>query len=72
MADEEKCSVKLDEPCTKPARMAIKTTNTKNNGVTSTLYFDNRLAPKVASRYCKAHGREIAAGLCDIVDNDDA
>lgn len=38
----------------------------------STVYYDEREAAKNATPYCKEHGREVVAGLVDVlVDADE-
>jgi hypothetical protein len=32
-----------------------------------TIYTDDRIAPKVASRYCHTHGRALVAELVDVL-----
>ena len=43
--------------------MAISTARPTRAGLKSTFFYDDREAPKTASRYCKAHGMELAADL---------
>jgi hypothetical protein len=47
--------------CPKPARAALKTTNGVK--LTTVVYYDDRQAPKVATRYCKEHAVATLLGL---------
>lgn len=49
--------------CPNQARIAIRTTWPTRADVRSTVYYDDRLAPKTATRYCRACGAELAASL---------
>ncbi len=51
-----------DKNCERPARIAIVTERPKGV-LRSTIYFDDRQAPKKAIPYCKTCGVELAAGL---------
>lgn len=57
--------------CNRPARCALHTRRPTRDKLTTTIYYDDRTAPKAAVRYCKEHGRETAHGLMQIVDNDE-
>lgn len=63
MTDSDKCRHGEDTPsaCTKPARAALKTTNGVR--LTTVIYYDDRQAPKVATRYCKEHAVATLLGL---------
>lgn len=52
MADEEKCQ---RSNCDQPARAALRTQRPKRDMLYSTLYYDERTAPKKAKRLCKEH-----------------
>jgi hypothetical protein len=60
----------IDE-CERPARMAISTTRPKRDDLRSTVFYDDRVAPKKATRYCRTHGLEVIVGTLEIVDRDD-
>lgn len=57
--------------CERPARCAIDTRRPTREKLMTTIYYDNRSAPKKAVRYCKQHGSETATGLMALVDGDD-
>lgn len=69
MPDEEKCSL---ETCDKPARMAVTTRrDTRTRNVISTVYYDNRTAPKKAQRYCRKDGAELLKELVKTLSDED-
>lgn len=72
---EETCSwgsAGLVEPCPRPARAAIRTTRPTRADVRVTVYTDNRVAPKTASRYCHQHAQWLLRDLLGaLVDGDD-
>lgn len=55
--------------CDKPARVGIRTTRPTRPDLRTTVYWDERVAPKTASLYCKEHGSivliELASTLID-------
>lgn len=51
------------EGCTAPPTMALRTTRPQRGDLRTTIYFDERTAPKTAIRYCTAHGANLAAEL---------
>jgi hypothetical protein len=63
----ERCSTK---DCTNQARCAIRTTRPKRDDLRTTLFYDDRVAPKAATRYCKDCAQKLLPGLCAIIDND--
>lgn len=53
--------------CPRPSRLAIQTWTSGK----STIWYDDRDAPKAAARYCRTHGAELASGLVlTLVDED--
>lgn len=64
MSDTTQCEA---DGCTREARMAIRTLRPTRPGLESRIYYDDRGAPKSASRYCKQHGQEIERGLSDML-----
>jgi len=69
MADTTTCE---ERGCDKPARLAIRTTRPTRANLKSTIYYDERVAPKTASRYCNEHGTHLAAELVrTLADGDD-
>lgn len=69
MSDTTKCEA---QGCTLDARMAIRTTRPTRENVQNVVYSDNRSAPKMAMRYCKAHGIETIRRVLEmLVDGDD-
>lgn len=64
---ETKCQA---EGCDMDARCAIKTARPTRGDLQSTLYCDDRSAPKTATRYCKKHGTEVITGMMLFVDGD--
>lgn len=57
--------------CDREARCAILTKRPNRESVVSSIYFDDRTAPRSALPYCKAHGTEIINGSISLlVDND--
>lgn len=65
----EQCS---DRECTRPARMAVRTTKAPSTGdIHTTLYYDAADAPKRALRYCRGHGAALAAALVNTLSDAD-
>lgn len=58
--------------CTKPARMAVRTTRPTREDLRSMIHFDDRAAPKTAQRYCKQHGTAVIAELIKALVSEDA
>lgn len=59
-----------DHACLKEARAAIKTTDGAR--FTTVLYYDDRGAPKIATRYCKEHAvATLFALAADMIAPDD-
>lgn len=56
--------------CPNEARCAISTTRPTRGDLRTTLYYDDRVAPKKAPRYCKACATALMPSLCEIIDND--
>lgn len=56
--------------CVNQARCAVSTTRTARSKLKTTLYYDDRAAPKSASRYCKACAVALLPALCTLVDED--
>ena len=48
-----------------PASMAVRTTRAPRASLQTTIFFDDRVAPKMAVRYCKPCGARLVAGLID-------
>lgn len=63
----EKCAGK---DCPNQARCAIQTTRPTRPNLKTTLYYDDREAPKSVPRYCKACAIKLLPALCAIIDND--
>lgn len=53
--------------CDREARCAIRTLD---DPFRTTVYMDDRQAPKSAASYCKEHGTEVIMGLMALVHND--
>lgn len=51
--------------------MALRTERSPRDVLKTTVYYDNRSAPKTATRYCKAHGAEIMAGMISFATDGD-
>lgn len=51
------------EGCNRPATVALRTTRPTRGDLRTTIYFDERTAPKAATRYCTPHGAGLAAEL---------
>jgi hypothetical protein len=51
------------EGCTAPPTMALRTTRPQRGDLRTTIYFDERTAPKTATRYCTPCGAALAADL---------
>lgn len=62
MPDEKMCS---DHGCFKPARVAVRTTRPSRPDLQTRIYWDERVAPKTASLYCKEHGTALMVSLCN-------
>jgi hypothetical protein len=58
------CSAK---GCEREARMTVHTTRPSRAVMKSVVHYDDRTAPKSHVRYCKEHGKEIVAGLVDVL-----
>jgi hypothetical protein len=57
--------------CKRPPRMGLVTTRPKRDQLKTVIYFDDRTAPKTASRHCK-HGAELVRDLVStLVETDD-
>lgn len=52
-----------DSRCDKPARVGIRTTRPSRAGLKTTVHWDERIAPKTASLYCKDHGQALLVEL---------
>jgi hypothetical protein len=72
-------SVQLAEPatcatagCLREARMALLTSRRQRDTLKTTVWYDDRTAPKAAARHCKAHGAELVAALTASLVADDA
>jgi len=62
------------EKCLRPARAAISTRRgggAKRGEMSSTLHYDNRTAPKSATRYCRACAIELMISLGRVLINED-
>lgn len=57
--------------CPNEARCAIRTTRPSRADLRTTLYYDDRQAPKTATPYCKACAIALLPELCAIIDNDE-
>lgn len=69
MSEAAKCSRK---GCLRDARMGVRTSRPSAEKLTSTVFYDNRTAPKTALLYCKAHGLDVVRDLVGaLVDGDD-
>ncbi len=56
--------------CGKPARCGITSTRPTRGNIKSTMFYDEREAPKTASLYCKEHGIEVISALARVlIDN---
>lgn len=67
MSDEQKtCKSK---GCEKPARCAIRTQRPTRGNLNTTIYYDERTAPKTAIPYCKECGVAVITGLNVLIDN---
>lgn len=62
MAEPTTAQCAVDD-CEREARMAIRTLRPTRPGLESRIYYDDRAAPKSATRYCKEHGQEVERGL---------
>lgn len=51
--------------CEEDARMAIRTTRPTRPGLQSTVWYDDRAAPKTAAPYCKPCGKALSADLIE-------
>lgn len=49
--------------CDRPARLAVRTTRPSRDDLRTTIYYDDRTAPRTAQRYCRQHGGETLAAL---------
>lgn len=67
--DKTKCST---SGCDQAARMAIRTTLAPRAKMTTTVWWDDRTAPKIAPRYCRNHGGLLLAGLVPVLVDADA
>ena len=68
MSDQPEKEMCQSVGCKNEARAAV---HTGMNGKTS-MYIDNREAPKTATRYCKGHTVALVAALAnDLIDEDD-
>lgn len=57
--------------CTRPARMAVRTARPTRGNLNSTVYYDDRTAPRTAPRYCRACGLAVVSALVsDLVAED--
>lgn len=69
MADTKKCEA---TDCEKDARCAIRTARPTRANLYSTVWYDDRSAPKTAVRYCHGHGVETMTQLAQaLIDQDD-
>ena len=63
------------ETCDRPARIALKTNTRYSPGrgliLSTTIFYDDRQAPKTAQRYCKTHGASMAAELINVTAHED-
>ena len=59
------------EGCTRPARAAVRTMRPTRPDLHSTVFYDNRSAPKTALPYCRACTVELMISLCrTLIDAD--
>ena len=63
----ERCSTKN---CKNQARAAVRTTRPKRDDLRTTLFYDDRVAPKGAQKLCKDCTQKLLVGLCAVIDND--
>lgn len=64
----EKCS---DVQCSRPGRMALRTTRPSREDLRTTIFYDDRVAPKSAQTYCREHGTELLVSLVDTLVPED-
>lgn len=71
MAEEKNCSNTIGGRCTRPARMAIATSQPRG-GLVTRVYYDVSEAPaKTTTPLCKEHGgKAVAAFIRDVVQED--
>lgn len=53
--------------CGDASRMAIRTTRPNRDTLKSTVYWDDRTAPKSATRYCASHGEQCLIELTRVL-----
>lgn len=60
-----------DSGCTRPARMAFRTTRPSRNDLRTTVFYDDRSAPSTAQRYCRKHGLALITDVIRTVVAED-
>jgi hypothetical protein len=58
--------------CENQARLAIRTTRPHRRELKSVVWYDDRTAPKTASRYCRKHAIHLATELIFSMSHEDA
>lgn len=67
--DKTTCSL---SGCEAEARMAISTKRPRRAKIVTTVWWDDRTAPKAAQRYCRHHGGGLLADLARMLTHPDA
>ena len=60
------------DECGSGARMAVRTLRQTRADLHTTVYYDDRSAPKAAMPYCKAHGIQLVIELAETLVSNDA
>lgn len=61
-----------DKGCEREARVALRTTRPTRPDLRTLIYWDDRVAPKTAARYCREHGIATIKALSEtLIDQDE-
>lgn len=64
-------AVCMTKGCENEARMAIYTTRPTRQNMYSTVWWDDRTAPKKAARYCRSCGQHLLSQLTEVLTHED-